>query len=685
VKNRNFYTFSLILLISANFIFCQGKANAQKNALLPDTTKRSAATAKDTSSAKKRPALIPLKISPLQEKILRNMTIRRNILEATDYRSTADFTTSMPFGFLRDFGSVGQPNESIIWGHGFNGVTFLNDGISINTRLSNSLDLNLFQSESIDSIEVIPLVRGFLFGGMNNPVAVNFMSREININKPYSKIKFYQAPNSEGMIDGLFCITPINRLNVTFEITNQSTSPYYKNTDLSNWLGSLRLRYLVNKDLNIFVGYKYHQTEVQLNGGVDVDSLTNYFDPSEFNADLYSNIKAPVRFGDRYQKVSGHNFNIRVLSNMLENAPTDVSLYYQTGLTEFRQNEYSTLSGIASIIDDNKSETIGANLRQDFRIDGIKLTSISNTERTKYDTPLLEKEIVKSHFSESAMAAFSFLDKKFEPTLFAKYLYYSNKSYLGFGADAIFEIAQSFKLFGGLSSFEKPYSVWEERFTLPSINLNKQRINTLEIMGSVENNLVRGTFGYFNQTTSNSLMPAIITPQASLNDKVVYYDSRNLSLQGINLKFYLKIWKILLLTNSSYYLSSSDRHDYNLPDFTSEGGVYYIDTVFNNNLRLKLGFNYYSIGKQDYSITDFEKSITSNYYYNTSTQTASLMSNSQFSSKIQLDLFIAGRIQKSAIVYIVWQNFLNQQYFIAPYYPKQPRSFRFGVAWEFLD
>jgi hypothetical protein len=613
------------------------------------------------------------------------MTIRKNTLEGMDSRTTADFITNIPFGFVRDFGSVGQPNEAVIWGQGFGNVTFLNDGLSINNRLSNSLDLNLFQTESIDSIEVIPLERGFLFGGMNNPASINFMSREININRPYSKIKFYQAPHSEGFIDGLFCFTPFNKLNVIFEITNQSTVPYYKNTDLSNWLGSLRLRYLLAKDVNIFMSYKYHKSEVQLNGGGDADSIHTYYDASQFDNILYNNLKAPVRFNDRYQKASGNNFNLRLLSSLMEKAPTDISFYYQTSLTEFRQNENGNDPIFDTIINDDEAATFGANLRQDFSVNDVKLTSITNYERTIYDSPLLDHETTKSHFSTSAMAAFTFFDKLLEPTFFGKYLYYSNSSYTGIGADAIIEIGHSLKIFGGLSSFEKPYTMWEERFALPTINLNKQRINTFELNGSLESNVIKCTFGYFAQTTSNSLMAAIESPQILISDKAIFFNSKNLSLQGVNLKLNLKIWKILLLANSSYYFSSSDRHDNNIPDFTSQGGIYYIDTLYNNNLKLKMGFNYYFTGNQDYSITDFEKNITSNYIYNTLTQSASLMSTSQFSSKPQLDFFLAGRIQKSAIIYFVVENIMNELYFVVPYYPKQPRGFRFGLAWEFLD
>jgi outer membrane cobalamin receptor len=51
----------------------------------------------------------------------------------------------------------------------------------------------------------------------------------------------------------------------------------------------------------------------------------------------------------------------------------------------------------------------------------------------------------------------------------------------------------------------------------------------------------------------------------------------------------------------------------------------------------------------------------------------------------QIDLFIAGTIQESATIYFVFENLLDEQYYIIPYYPMYPMGLRFGISWEFLD
>ena len=74
-----------------------------------------------------------------------------------EYQYTGDYLRVHPFNFIKDLGFTGQPNETFIYGVGNNAVSYLMDGVSVNDRYSNSLNLNLIQSEDVDSIEIIPL------------------------------------------------------------------------------------------------------------------------------------------------------------------------------------------------------------------------------------------------------------------------------------------------------------------------------------------------------------------------------------------------------------------------------------------------------------------------------------------------------------------------------------------------
>lgn len=640
-----------------------------------------------TLGVKRISSFVPLRIKSLLNNNLEPFIISKQTLESIDYRTAADFFINAPFGFVRDLGSVGQPNETLIYGQGFGNVSFLSDGLPINNRISNALDLNLFQSESIDSIEIVPLSRGFLFGGMNNSVSVNFISRQPDLSKPYSRLKYYQAPNGEGLVDGTFSLTPFKKFNAFFEITNQNTNPYFFNTDHSNWMGFARLHYFLSNNINFVASYKYIKTITQLFGGVDADSISRAYLSSQFDQILYDKFSAPVRFTNRYQKISGHNFSLRMLGNFIEHSPTDLSVYYQTNLTEFRQNENSLIfqNNAAVIFDDNESRTVGLSLRQDLNIDFIKFTSISNFEKSKFISPLLSQEINKTLFSTAAITNLNLIDKALTPSLFAKYLNYSGVTFFGFGTDAKISLDQTLNFYVGFSSFEKPRSIWEDRFVLTSIKSAKQKITSFEFSINLDNPFVNASIGYFNRSTANSLLPALLKDNKLQNEKIIYTFMKDLHLQGINLKLDLSFWKILFSTNTSYYFSSENRHSNNLPQFSVYGGMYYVDTLFNNNLHLKSGFNYFSIGERDFTSIDIEKNISTNFLHDPLTNNVSLISSSLISTSFQINFFLAGKIQNLATIYFVFENLFNTKYFIVPYYPKQARGIRFGVAWEFLD
>lgn len=642
--------------------------------------------ADSASRVTKKEMLQPIHFQKLVEKNSTNLIYTRNNISELDYRYAGDWFTNFPFGFLRDLGTVGQPNEILLYGQGFGNITFLSNGILINNRLTNSFDLNLFQSESIDSLEIIPLPLGFLFGSQNNHASVNLIPRMPNINKPYSRIKFYQGPNVEGLIDGTFSIMPFRKLNTYFEITNQSTYGGFANTDLSNWGTTARVDYLLSNSVNIIANYRYFKTVPRLNGGVDINVIRNNYPNASVNSILYDNNLAPVSYTNRYQKVSGHDFSLSLLGNFLNNSFTNLTFYYQTNLTEFRQNEgYNLQSNAAIIVDNNESKVLGANLRQDFKNDLFNLTSIANVERVNYSSPLLPNNFNRNYASIAGIAGLNIFDRSFVPSVFAKYLRSAGDNYFGAGASATVAFENSIKLFSSFSSYEKPRSIIEEQFVLPGIALDKQKIISSELSAIYENKYLKASFGFFDQSVSNSLISALVKADSAKTDRAVYFESKNIALQGINLNINLRIWKILLKSNTSFYLNDENLKYYKLPQVTSSGGIYYVDTLFNQNLKLKTGINYYSIGNQYYTSIDFEKNITSSYIYNPADNTTSLISTSQISPSLRIDFFLAGHIQNSAIVYFVFENLLNANYFISPYYPKQPRGLRLGVAWEFLD
>jgi len=137
------------------------------------------------------------------------------------------------------------------------------------------------------------------------------------------------------------------------------------------------------------------------------------------------------------------------------------------------------------------------------------------------------------------------------------------------------------------------------------------------------------------------------------------------NISGVGLSFDIKYSFLLLQSNSSFYSSLDDEYLFDVPNFQTQTGLYYTSKLFNDNLDLKTGFVFYYTGKNN--VFTYEHGVV------------------EVPTSNKLDFTLAGEIQKTAIIYFLWQNLLGNNYYITPYYPMPSRSIRFGVAWEMFN
>ncbi|HEY7752002.1 MAG TPA: TonB-dependent receptor plug domain-containing protein, partial [Ignavibacteriaceae bacterium] len=288
----------------------------------------------DTTSTTITPVK-PDTLAPIQGEPLTNVStiIDHRTILFNDYRYAGDLLRSFPLNFIRDQGFVGQPNETFIYGVGNSGISYLQDGVLVNNRFTNSLNLNHIQSEDIDSIEIIPSPRGFLYGPYNNPVTVNFITRDFVSPQPYTRIKYYEGYFGEAMIDGKFNARIFKRWNFGFQLTNRKFDSTYTNSEFSIWQINTKLKYFLSNSVNISAYYGYVDSRVGLNGGVDVDSISRITD--DINSILYEPLRAPVLHPFQKLETLQHNFVLRTLAKLFDNSKLDLSFYYKYGFDEY--------------------------------------------------------------------------------------------------------------------------------------------------------------------------------------------------------------------------------------------------------------------------------------------------------------------------------------------------------------
>ncbi len=577
--------------------------------------------------------------------------VNRKTINFLDYRYTGDFFQPIIFNFKKDYGFIGQPNETMLYGLGLNAVSYFEDGVLQNNRLPNSLDLNYIQTENIDSVETIPLPRGFLYGPINNPVSVNFISRDFISPKPFSRIKYYQGPSGEAMLDGIFNERIYNKFNIYFEITNRKvdTTESYANSAFSIWQAKTQLKYFLSDKINITGTYSFDHSIVGLNGGVNVDSISKL--SSDINYYLYNGLEAPVNFPNRDQSYKKHFFNLRLLGKFWKDSFTDINFYYNYDYTEL--NQFHDTSFYKTV---DKNKIYGIALRQDYNKDVFNFQFNGNFETSDIKYYSLTNNnydfipVNYHNFSASVIAAANLADSCLIPSIYYKISNRSgnnncpifNGTTNGFGADLTYKGLDYYKFYLGFSFY--------------STGAQSNLVKNYEAGVSVSFENIFADIRLFGRKDFN-VSGVNLLAQAALNSNIIY----NSDLLGIGAKLNFNFWKIYLETQTSYYASgNSSGLVYLLPKINFTGGIYYKDILFNENLNLKTGFAFYYIGKRSSSVGDL-------------------------SPAYKLDFTTAGEIQKVAIVYFTWENLFDNTYYIIPYYPMPRRGIRFGIAWELFN
>jgi len=585
---------------------------------------------------------LPDTISPIQREPLTSTStiIERQTFLFTNYRYAGDLLRSFPLNFIKDQGFIGQPNESFIYGIGNNGVNYLKDGILWNNRYTNSLDLNHIQSEDIDSIEIVPSPRGFLYGPYNNPVTVNFISRDFASPEPYSRIKYYEGPSGEAMIDGLFNANIFKRWNFGLQVTNRKFDSTYTNSAFSIWQINTKLKYFLSNSVNISAYYGYVDSKVGLNDGIDVDSISRITD--DINSILYEPLRAPVVSPNQKLETLQHNFVLRTLAKPFDNSKLDLSLYYRYSLAE--QSQYWDSLNFK---ENWKNKSFGTLLNYSNQFDFITLQLLGDYERVNTEVVENNDDYNDNHerFSFGGVLTASLLDNFIMPSVYYKQNNHLDQNYNshGMGVDILFLPTQNQSVYIGYSIRENIYS-------------DVDYMPAFEIGTCYENLNLKWDIKYFNNEYYNFDDADLEPPLGRIIIEV----------RGLGLILNYKLWLILLETNTFYFFEVDDTRSTEVPEWQFVGGLYVNDLFFNDNLDLKAGFKFSYTGKIN----------TSQYYWG---------NDLTIEPTNKLDFTLAGEIKKLAIFYFIWENLFDKQYYITPYYPMPGSNLRFGLAWELFN
>jgi hypothetical protein len=509
------------------------------------------------------------------------------------------------------------------------------------------------QSEDIDSIEIVPSPRGFLYGPYNNPVAVNFITRDFVPPVPYSRIKYYEGPDGEAMIDGKFNAMLANRWNFSFQATNRIVDETYTNTEFSIWQVNTKLKYFLSNSVNITGSYYFVGSNQGLNGGVDYDSLTQISDNPA--SDLYEPFIAPVFYPNRTLDVTQHNLRLRTLAKPFENSQLDFSIYYRYGQDELRDEQDSI-----HISRDIEEKASGGQINYYQRINSVSFQLLSSYEsNTNMDKNLKiqngftfyenNENLILDIFNIGGLFTLYLLDDNFQASAFYRYNSLTtgdfNLGRSGIGIDLNYRLINKLKFYLGTSSYE---------------NYNSQDAGSFE---------AGAMFNYYNLLVDLKYFDSdynLFKPEIFYGPVPLEVTQTN-KAQGLGLLLKYKFWLLLLEMNTSYYF----KYSRSIPEWHFIGGLYVNDLFFTDNLDLKAGFKFYYTGE-----------FSGGYYL---FEDGDIRSKGSVDPTNKLDFNLAGEIKNVFIFYFQWENLFGNQYYITPYYPMPERNIKFGLAWELFN
>ena len=187
-----------------------------------------------------------------------------------DYNYAGDFPKIIPGLFTYDIGSPGQSHGITIDGLDNRNIAFLNDGVLLNEPLTGTFNPYLYPTENVERVENITGTSAFWYGLNSNAGAINFVTKSRKSIHPSTRIRYSEEAYGHGFIDRSFSQDIIRGMNVSTGAFHQVYDGRFLNSKFDQWNGRMKARYNINNRLDLFASGMYNQTNLGLNGGVDI-------------------------------------------------------------------------------------------------------------------------------------------------------------------------------------------------------------------------------------------------------------------------------------------------------------------------------------------------------------------------------------------------------------------------------
>ena len=245
-----------------------------------------------------------------------------------DEKSPDEFLWRIPGFFVRDLGSAGQPSQITAYGTDIRSIPVLLDGRPMNDPVTGAFTLSDIPLEYVDRVEVLTGADAIRSGMPGPPAALNFVTRSYNSLRPVTKIRFVQDPKETILTDLLFTQNILRGVNLHLGVLRQVSQGLFANSALDAWNLRGRIRYNVSDRINISATGMYFRSSLGLNGGVD-EAQTLALP----GGDPFDNVTAVVRTANAYQIQTRSDLTIAGIARLLaDSASTTHAVAYTTSV-----------------------------------------------------------------------------------------------------------------------------------------------------------------------------------------------------------------------------------------------------------------------------------------------------------------------------------------------------------------
>jgi len=401
-----------------------------------------------TKKGARRDTLKPVGIRPLSTE---SFFIKSDSFRQSNYKSAYDLFSAYPLSFVKDFSYSIQPNDLYINGSGRNTTAYLRDGVALNGNSAWYTPV-YWQTEGIDSIEITPAARSFLYGITNSFAAVNLVSKEDISYLPVTRIRYLEGPDREGFLDAQYNSVIYKKFVLSFDVTTNKVEETIINSSSSIWQGNIKLKYFLDKKLDLTASYDFYKYNVGLTGGAYIGLMDSAYG-SGLKDNIYKSNSVLSYDETSYDKASRNDLNLKVASGYIENGLTELNLFYRAHIDEYRQNEKNTSDNITRFKENYRTKILGGVLRQTYKTGVFNIDLSGSYQLEKYDTNNIVLKNNESAYALAGRAYTDLLDGGIVVSAFGKTAHYNSMQFHGIGADATLRLNDNVSFYFGLSVF----------------------------------------------------------------------------------------------------------------------------------------------------------------------------------------------------------------------------------------